>query len=142
MCLTPTALRIEFLPMAEHCAVCSRTLEEGIGKEGLVYVLRDCRCVSLLTPTSTDFSNIKKVICGFCVRFPGVPPFLPCQRADHLDCGWQRPLRLYNLTCAICLDSESSPRIALVCGKLMSSIQVYELTAKATYIVKTAFLYG
>lgn len=58
----------------------------------------------------------EKVICGLCVQFPGTPPFLPCQHADHLDLGWQRPLRLYNLKCAICLDSDDATCIALICG--------------------------
>jgi hypothetical protein len=73
---------------------------------------------------SYKFTNYKKVICGLCVQFPSAVPFLPCQHADHLGLGWQRPLRLYNLKCAICLDTDSSTRVSLVCGKFTPSIAV------------------
>lgn len=118
MPFTRKALCIDLTPETEHCAICSKTLEVGSGKASLVYVLKDCRCVSLSLFTSSCVVNSKKVICGSCVQFPSVPPFLPCQHADHLDFGWQRPLRLYNLKCAICLNAGSSVRIALVCGRL------------------------
>lgn len=117
MPFTRKALCIDLTPEAEHCAICSKTLEVGSGKASLVYFLRDCRCVRLLLLTLSYIANCKKVICGSCVQFPGVPPFLPCQHTDHKDFGWQRPLRLYNLKCAICLDAGSSIRIALVCGR-------------------------
>ncbi|CAI9633002.1 unnamed protein product [Alternaria burnsii] len=100
MSLVSTTIHIDLTSEVENCAVCSTVLGEGGGKAGLVYVLKDCRCV----------------ICGLCVQFPGTPPFLPCQHTDHLDLGWQRPLRLYNLKCAICLDSDDATRIALICG--------------------------
>ncbi|KAJ6265126.1 hypothetical protein PSV08DRAFT_192061 [Bipolaris maydis] len=100
MSFTRKALCIDLTSKEEHCAICSKELEVGNGKASLVYVLKDCRCV----------------ICGFCVQFPSEPPFLPCQHADHMDFGWQRPLRLYNLKCAICLGTGSSIRVALVCG--------------------------
>lgn len=119
MSSTRKALCIDLTTEAEHCAICSKILEVGSGKASLVYVLRDCRCVSLLLSTSSYVANNEKVICGFCVQFPGEPPFLPCQHTDHTDFGWQRPLRLYNLKCAICLDTGSSIRIALVCGRLI-----------------------
>ncbi|KAJ5028948.1 hypothetical protein PSV08DRAFT_369878 [Bipolaris maydis] len=106
MPFTRKALCNDLTPEAEYCAICSKTLEAGGGKASLVYVLRDCRCV----------------ICGSCVQFPSVPPFLPCQHADHKDFGWQRPLRLYNLKCFICLDARSSIRIALVCGHVYCRI--------------------
>jgi hypothetical protein len=117
-------LRIDLTSEAEHCAICSIELGEGSGKAGLVYVLKNCRCVSSLLSTPYKFINWKKVICGLCVQFPGVAPFLPCQHANHLSLGWQRPLRLYNLSCAICLDSYSSTRVALICGKFTLSAAV------------------
>ena len=46
MSLVPMTLHIDLTSEAEHCAVCSATLGEGSGKAGLVYVLKDCRCVS------------------------------------------------------------------------------------------------
>ncbi|KAF2844007.1 hypothetical protein T440DRAFT_67471 [Plenodomus tracheiphilus IPT5] len=100
MSLVAMTLYIDLTLNIEHCAICSIELEEGSGEAGLVYVLKNCRCV----------------ICGLCVQFPSVVPFLPCQHADHLDFGSQRPLRLYNLNCAICLDLCSSTRVALICG--------------------------
>jgi hypothetical protein len=119
MSLAPTLLYIDLTSEAEHCAVCSTTLGEGSRKASLVYVLKDCRCVSLLVLILYQLIEGRKVICGLCVQFPGAPPFLPCQHADHLGLGWQRPLRLYNLKCAICLDLDDATRIALICGKFM-----------------------
>lgn len=122
MSSTRKVLCIDLTTEAEHCAICSKILGVGSGKASLVYVLKDCRCVGLLLFTSSYVANNEKVICGFCVQFPGEPPFLPCQHTDHMDFGWQRPLRLYNLNCAICLDTGSSIRIALVCGRLVLCI--------------------
>jgi hypothetical protein len=120
----PRTLYIDLTSEAENCAVCSTVLEEGIGKASHVYVLKDCRCVSLIIWIPYHTIDRKKVICGLCVRFPGVPPFLSCQHADHLDLGLQRPLRLYNLKCTICLNSENAIRIALICGKFASYAKV------------------
>jgi hypothetical protein len=117
-------LRIDLTSEVEHCAICLIKLREGSGKAGLVYVLKDCRCVSTSLLISCRFTNYKKVICGLCVQFPSAMPFLPCQHADHLSLGWQRPLRLYNLKCAICLDTDSSTRVSLVCSKFTPSIAV------------------
>ena len=116
MTLVSTTLHIDLTSEVENCAVCSTVLGEGTGKAGLVYVLKDCRCVSWSILISYRIVDSEKVICGLCVQFPGAPPFLPCQHTDHLDLGWQRPLRLYNLKCAICLDSDDATRIALICG--------------------------
>jgi len=117
-------LCIDLTVEAEQCAICSIELGKGSGKGSLVFVLKDCRCVSLLLLTSYKFTNYKKVICGLCVQFPSTVPFLPCQHADHVGLGWQRPLRLYNLKCYICLDTGSSTRVSLVCGKFTPSIEV------------------
>lgn len=117
-------LRIDLTVEVEQCAICSIELGKGSGKGSLVYVLKDCRCVSSSLLPSYKFTNYKEVICGLCVQFPGTVPFLPCQHADHVSLGWQRPLRLYNLKCAICLDTESSTRVSLVCGKFTPSIAV------------------
>jgi hypothetical protein len=117
MSLVTTTLHIDLTSEAEHCAMCSTILGEGSGKASLVYVLKDCRCVSLFILMLDRIIDGRKVICGLCVQFPGVPPFLPCQHADHLNLGRQRPLRLYNLKCAICLDLDDATRIALICGK-------------------------
>jgi hypothetical protein len=46
MSLVPMSLHIDLTSEVEHCAVCSIVLGEGSGKAGLVYVLKDCRCVS------------------------------------------------------------------------------------------------
>ena len=46
MSLVPMTLHIDLTSEVEHCAVCSIVLGEGSGKAGLVYVLKDCRCVS------------------------------------------------------------------------------------------------
>jgi hypothetical protein len=46
MSLVPTTLHIDLTSEVENCAVCSTVLGEGGGKAGLVYVLKDCRCVS------------------------------------------------------------------------------------------------
>jgi hypothetical protein len=46
MSLVPMTLHIDLTSEVEHCAVCSTVLGEGSGKAGLVYVLKDCRCVS------------------------------------------------------------------------------------------------
>ena len=116
MTLVSTTLHIDLTSEVENCAVCSTVLGEGGGKAGLVYVLKDCRCVSQSILMSYRIVDSEKVICGLCVQFPGTPPFLPCQHTDHLDLGWKRPLRLYNLKCAICLDSDDATRIALICG--------------------------
>ena len=48
MPLVPTILHIDLTSKAEQCALCSSNLGEGNGKASLVYVLKDCRCVSLL----------------------------------------------------------------------------------------------
>lgn len=117
-------LRIDLTVEVEQCAICSIELGKGSGKGSLVYVLKDCRCVSLSLLLSHKFTNHKKVICGLCLQFPSAVPFLPCQHADHLGLGWQRPLRLYNLKCAICLGTGSSTRVSLVCGKFTASIAV------------------
>jgi hypothetical protein len=117
-------LRIDLTIEVEQCAICSIELGKGRGKASLVYVLKDCRCVSSSLSISYKFTNYKKVICGLCVQFPSAVPFLPCQHADHLGLGWQRPLRLYNLKCAICLETDSSTRVSLVCGKFTPSIAV------------------
>jgi hypothetical protein len=124
MSLVTRKLRIDLTSEVEHCAVCSIELGKGSGKAGLVYVLKDCRCVSLSLSISYDFINCNKVICGLCVQFPSTAPFLPCQHADHLGLGWQRPLRLYNLKCAICLEPYGSARVTLVCGKFTPSTAV------------------
>ena len=117
-------LRIDLTVEVEQCAICSIELGKGSRKGSLVYVLKDCRCVSSLLLISCKFINYKKVICGLCVQFPSTAPFLPCQHADHLGLGWQRPLRLYNLKCAICLDNDSSTRVSLVYSKFTVSIIV------------------
>lgn len=117
-------LCVDLTSEIEQCAICSNELGEGSGKAGLVYVLKNCRCVSCHSQHRMKFINWRKVICGLCVQFPSVAPFLPCQHANHLSLGWQRPLRLYNLRCAICLDSYSSTRVALVCGKFTPSTAV------------------
>jgi hypothetical protein len=124
MSLVARTLRIDLTSEVEHCAICSIELGGGSGKAGFVYVLKDCRCVSFSLLILYNFINYRKVICGLCVQFPSVAPFIPCQHADHLDLGRQRPLRLYNLKCTICLDLYSSTRVALVCGKLTPSTAV------------------
>lgn len=45
--MSPVArkLCIDLTLEVEHCAICSIELGEGSGKAGLVYVLKDCRCV-------------------------------------------------------------------------------------------------
>jgi hypothetical protein len=118
------ALRIDLTFEVEHCVICSTELGQGHGKASLVYVLKDCRCVSSSLSIWCTFTNNWQVICGLCVQFPSAAPFLPCQHADHLGLGWQRPLRLYNLKCAICLDTDTSTRVSLVCGKFTPSIAV------------------
>ena len=117
-------LHINLISEVNHCAICSIELGKGSGKAGLVYVLKDCRCVSPSLPMSCNFTYQVKVICGLCVQFPCAVPFLPCQHAEHLGLGWQRPLRLYNLNCAICLDLSTSTRVALNCGKFILSTAV------------------
>jgi len=126
MSLAPKIIHIDLTSETEHCAVCTNVLEQGCGKASRVYVLKDCRCVSLTTTIPCYNINRNKVICGHCLRFPGNPPFLPCKHADHVDLGWQRPLRLYNLKCPICLivGSENAIRIALLCGAFLSYIRV------------------
>jgi hypothetical protein len=47
MSLMARTLRIDLTLEVEHCAICSIELGRGSGKAGLVYVLKDCRCVSL-----------------------------------------------------------------------------------------------
>jgi hypothetical protein len=76
MTLVSTTLHIDLTSEVENCAVCSTVLGEGGGKAGLVYVLKDCRCVSCFILMSYRIVDSEKVICGLCVQFPGTPPFL------------------------------------------------------------------
>lgn len=46
MSLVLTTLYINLTSEVENCAVCLTVLGEGSGEAGLVYVLKDCRCVS------------------------------------------------------------------------------------------------
>ena len=46
MFLVLMTLHINLTSEVKHCAVCLTVLREGSGKAGLVYVLKDCRCVS------------------------------------------------------------------------------------------------
>ena len=92
MSLVARTLCINLTSKVEHCAICSIELGVGSGKASHVYVLKDCRCVSLSLSILYGSINYKKVICGLCVQFTSAVPFLPYQHTDHLGLGWQRPL--------------------------------------------------
>jgi hypothetical protein len=57
------------------------------------------------------------VVCGCCVDYASFRVFLPCQNAAHAKLDRQKSLRLYNISCAICLESATSNRVYLFCGK-------------------------
>jgi hypothetical protein len=64
------------------------------------------------------------VVCGVCVRHPTYRTLLPCRNADHTDLDQQKFLRLYNLDCAICLETATIERVSLFCGKYIAYLDV------------------
>jgi hypothetical protein len=62
-------IRIDLTVEVEQCAICSIELGKGSGKGSLLYVLKDCRCVSLSLLLSHKFTNHERLFAVFVYSF-------------------------------------------------------------------------
>jgi hypothetical protein len=60
-------LRINLTLEVEHYTIYLIKLKKRSKKVSLIYVLKNCRCISILLLISCRFTNYKKVIYSLCV---------------------------------------------------------------------------